>query len=149
MTVASGIEMSTYLAVTELYGRYSHAFDSGQAQACAELFTADATFTTYGRPPIIGRVALQEFFTHAAARSRGMRHFVSNIVLGPLPPDRVIGSAYVLALRVDGDTLRLASLGGYRDEFVCADGIWLIGSRYLTPAIPDVLSGAVVAQAQQ
>lgn len=132
------------MAVGELYGRYSHAFDSGEAQRCAELFTSDATFTTHGRAAIVGRPALVEFFATAAARSPGVRHFVSNVVLDGVAGDRVTGMAYVLVLRIDGDVLRLASIGTYRDEFVCDGGRWLISSRYFVPAIPDGLAGAVL-----
>lgn len=135
--------------VAELYARYSHAFDSGQVQVCAELFTADATFTTHGRSAIVGRDALREFFAAACARSSGMRHLVSNIVLDEVTPDTVQGSAYVLALRADGDTLRLATMGNYADEFVREDGRWLFRSRYFTPAIPAELSGAPLTGPQQ
>lgn len=139
---------STRLAITEVYARYTHAFDSAQAETCAELFTTDPTFTTHGGPSITGRAALTEFFGNAAARSPGMRLFVSNIVLDAVAADRVNDAADVMALRVDGDVLRLASMGNYRDEFACADGRWLIRSRYFRPAIPDGLSGAALAQPQ-
>jgi uncharacterized protein (TIGR02246 family) len=120
--------------VVELYGRYSQAFDSGQAQVCAELFTPDAVFTNHGKPPVVGRAALQEFFGQAATRSVGVRHFVSNIVLDEVAPERVRGSAYVLLIRADSGGLQFVTMGTYADEFVYTDGRWLIGSRYFTPA---------------
>jgi hypothetical protein len=120
--------------VAELYGRYSQAFDSGQAQVCAELFTLDAVFTNHGKEPVVGRAALQEFFGQAAARSVGVRHFVSNIVLDEMAPDRVRGSAYVLLIRAEGGALQLVTMGTYADEFVYLEGRWLIRSRYFTPA---------------
>jgi uncharacterized protein (TIGR02246 family) len=135
------------LAVTELHGRYAHAFDAARARECAELFTADAIFTTHGRSPINGRDALEEFFTQAATRSPGARHFVSNIVLEAVAPNRVDGSAYVVVLRITEDSVRLASLGVYRDEFVRTDGGWQIQSRHFLPAIPEALGGAVLAAA--
>lgn len=135
------------LVVTELYGRYAHAFDNARGHECAQLFTAEATFSTHGRSPINGRDALEEFFTQAATRSPGVRHFVSNIVLDVVGPDRIDGSAYVMVLRITDDSLRLASLGTYRDQFVRNDVGWLIQSRYFLPAIPEALSGAALVSA--
>lgn len=135
------------LAVLDLYGRYAHAFDHARADDCAELFTADATFTTRGRTPIAGRDALREFFTQASTRSPGARHFTSNIVLTSAGPDRLDGSAYVMVLRITDDSVRLASLGVYQDQFVRTDAGWLIQSRHFLPAIPDTLAGGVLVAA--
>jgi SnoaL-like domain len=135
------------LAVIELYGRYAHAFDHARARDCAELFTAEATFTTEGRTPITGRDALEEFFTEAATRSPGSRHFTSNIILDGAGPDRLYGSAYVLVLRVTDDSVLLASMGVYRDQFVRTDAGWLIQSRHFLPAIPSALAGAPLVSA--
>lgn len=135
------------LAVHELYGRYAQAFDDARAHECAELFTKNAIFMTQGRSPINGRDALEEFFAQAATRSPGARHFVSNIVLEGVGPDRVDGSAYVLVLRITHDSLRLASLGVYRDEFVRAGSGWQIQSRHFLPVIPEALAGAALASA--
>jgi len=132
-----------HLAVTELYGRYAHAFDGARARECAELFSTDGTFTVHGRSPINGRAALEEFFVKAA-QSPGSQHFVSNIVLDVVGPDRVDGSAYVVVLRVNEDSVRLASVGSYRDEFVRANGNWLIRSRYFRPVLPEALAGAAL-----
>lgn len=136
------------LAVIELYGRYAHAFDHGRAHDCAELFAAEASFTTEGRTPITGRGALEEFFTEATTRSPGSRHFTSNIILDAAGPDRLDGSAYVVVLRVTADNVLLASLGTYRDQFVRSAGGWLIQSRHFLPAISPTLAGAALVSAQ-
>lgn len=135
------------LAVTEIYARYAHAFDDARAHDCAALFVADGTFASQGRTPITGHEALEAFFTQATTRSPGARHFTSNIILDAVGPDRVDGSAYVMVLRITDDSVRLSSLGVYRDEFVRTDRGWLIQSRHFAPAIPEALAGAVLVGA--
>ncbi len=134
------------VAITELYARYSTSFDSGDVQGCSELFTADGTFTITGREPVTGREALTQFFRAAAERSAGIHHIVNNILVEKVSVDRARGGAHVLAVRVDGDTVRLAAVGRYRDEFVKVDGRWLVHTRCVESAVPDSLIGAVIVR---
>jgi ketosteroid isomerase-like protein len=132
------------LAITELYARYSTYFDSGDGQACSALFTDDGTFAVAGREPVTGRAALTQFFGVATERSAGIRHFVSNILVQQVSADRARGTAHVLALRVDGDTVRLAALGRYSDEFAKVGGDWLVHIRSVESDVPAELIGAAV-----
>jgi uncharacterized protein (TIGR02246 family) len=134
------------VAITELYARYSTSFDTGDVPGCIELFTEDGTFTVTGREPVAGTAALAQFFAAAAQRSAGTHHIVSNILVEKMSTDRARGSARVLALRVDGETVRLAALGRYRDEFAKVDGRWLIHTRCVDSGVPDSLVGAVVVR---
>ncbi|MDV2477575.1 nuclear transport factor 2 family protein [Rhodococcus zopfii] len=134
------------MGMTELYARYSTSFDTGDAPGCVELFTDDGTFTVTGREPVVGKEALAQFFGVATQRSAGTHHIVSNIMVEKVSTDRARGSAHVLALRVDGDTVRLAALGRYRDEFAKVDGRWLIHVRCVDSGVPDSLIGAVVVR---
>lgn len=146
MTVDEQLSTVDRLAIVELYGRYSQAFDGGQAHVCTDLFTADGVFSNKGRTEIVGGAALLEFFSAAAARSAGTRHVVSNIVLETLSPDRARGSAYVVVLRIDSAGLTLVTMGDYTDEFARVDGRWRIAKRLYAPAIPDGLAGVVLAR---
>jgi hypothetical protein len=148
MKIKEEITPSTQAAVNELYGRYCHTFDSGDAAGCGALFTPDATFTAHGGEPIVGRKALEEFFLAAAARSPGMRHHVVNVVLEREAYDEITGCAYVLGLRVAADGVHLATMGTYRDTFTFDGESWLIASRYYTPAIGADLAGALLATPQ-
>jgi len=129
-----------------LYARYSASFDSGDVQGCIELFSEGGTFTIIGREPVAGREALTQFFRVAAERSAGIHHIVSNILVEKVSVDRARGSAHVLAVRVEGDTVCLAALGRYRDEFIKVDGRWLLHARRVESAVPDSLVGAVIGQ---
>ena len=72
------------VSVYHLYGRQSHAIDSGDAEGWAETFTADGTFTspTYAAPAE-GRGELIRFAERFAAdclqRNQVLRHVVSTV----------------------------------------------------------------------
>lgn len=134
------------VAITELYARYSSAFDAGDAEGCVELFTEDGIFTVPGRESVVGRDALTQFFRAAVQRSSGTHHIVSNILVERVSTDRAEGTAHVLALRVDGETVRLAALGRYHDEFAKVDGHWLVHTRRVESRVPDSVIGAVIAR---
>ncbi len=144
--IERALPIEDQVAITELYGRYSTSFDGGDGAGCVELFTENGTFTMTGREPVAGRAALTQFFVAAAERSAGIHHTVSNILVEKVSVDRARGSAHVLAVRVDGDTVRLAALGRYRDEFVKVGGRWLVHTRCVESAVPDSLIGAVIVR---
>lgn len=143
--LASVLNAADYQAITALYARYSQSFDSADYRGCAELFSPDGTFSVPQRDPITGTANLLAFFQAATERSRGTTHFVANIALTPISPVTVHGTASVLALRVDGDTLRLAALGRYDDEFIATEAGWRIRLRSMNTAVPATLLGAVIA----
>jgi hypothetical protein len=128
--------------ITDLYARYSHAFDEGDGETVAGLFTVDGVFARAGADPVVGRESLAAFVN--AAAGRGMRHLVSDILVEPIDGG-ARGQAYVLALLAGGSELRLATFGRYDDEFTRTPDGWRFRERRFTPFVPAGLAGAVVA----
>lgn len=130
--------------ITDLYARYSHAFDEGQADELAALFTEDGVFAREGGDPVTGRDGLAALVRGAAERIPGMRHFVSNILV-EATESGARGRAYALALVVGETDVRLGTFGRYDDEFVRTPGGWRLRVRRFTPFLPTVLANAVLA----
>lgn len=118
--------------ITDLYARYSHAFDEGDGEAVAQLFTVDGEFARTDADPVVGRESLAAFVK--AAAGRGMRHVVSNILVEPTNSG-ARGQAYVLVLLVGGN--QPAAFGRYDDEFVHTPEGWRIRVRRFTPFVPN------------
>lgn len=138
-------------ALVDLYARYTHAFDEGDAEAVAALFTHDGEFVRAGAEPVRGREALAAMVRTAAARGAGTRHLVSGIAVDPDPaadgtdPVTARGMAYVQVVAVSPDALRLVALGRYRDRFVVDGGRWRLRTRAFEAFTAPALGGAVVA----
>lgn len=118
--------------IIDLYARYSYAFDEGDGEAVARLFTVDGKFDRAGTDPVVGRESLAAFVN--AAAGRGMRHIVSNILVEPTDSG-ARGQAYVLVLLVGGS--EPAAFGRYDDEFVHTPEGWRIRVRRFTPFVSD------------
>lgn len=136
--------------LTDVYARYTHAFDEGDADAVAALFTRDGEFVRRGADPVQGREALAAMVRAAAARGAGTRHLVSGVLVAPGPedatgPGTARGTAYVQVVAVGDDALRLIALGRYEDEFAVEDGAWRIRSRVFEAFTPAALGGAALA----
>ncbi|WP_433518209.1 nuclear transport factor 2 family protein [Nonomuraea sp. CA-143628] len=130
--------------ITDLYARYSHAFDEGRADEVAALFIEDGVFVREGAAPVVGRDGLAALVRAAAERAPGMRHVVSNVLV-EATENGATGQAYALALVVGGTDLRLATFGRYDDEFVPTPEGWRLRVRRFTPFVPEVLANAVLA----
>lgn len=130
--------------ITDLYARYSHAFDGGHADELAALFAEDGVFAREGGDPVVGRDGLAALVRGAAERTPGMRHLVSNILV-EATENGVRGRAYALALVVGETDVRLGAFGRYDDEFVHTPEGWRLRVRRFTPFLPATLANAVVA----
>jgi hypothetical protein len=149
------------LEIINLYGRYSAAFDSGDAPGWAGLFTEDGCFEIVAaQRRYTGRSELEAF---AGRRHQpGMLHFVSNITLDATD-EGTAGRAAVLVLRAQAAgtrvlelgeirdelaepaALRVLNIGAYDDAFVrTADG-WRFARRRFTSWLDPSLVDAVVA----
>lgn len=121
-------------SAADLYGRYAHLYDDGRADEFASLFTADALFTVVGREPVRGRTAIAEAARRGVATLPGVRHLISSVAIDTAPDGATAtGRAYVQAVQVDGDSVRLVTLGRYTDRLVLHDGRWLIADHRYEP----------------
>jgi uncharacterized protein (TIGR02246 family) len=118
------------LEIEQLYARYAHAFDGGDAEAFAAVFTADGRFTSGAAEPIVGREALAAFVRRRFAEAPGTSHHITNVLLEDAPEGGASGRAYglILGTATDG-RLQFRNAGLYVDELVREDGAWRIRSR--------------------
>jgi len=144
VTTTARLDTTARLELMDLYARYSRAFDDGDAESVARLFTEDGSFTREGAPPVRGRAALVEMARAAATRAPGNRHIVSGALVEP-SDGGATGTAYVLVLNVRADAVSLVAMGRYHDQFVLEDGSWRIRSRHFVPFTGPGLAGTVLA----
>ena len=127
--------------ILDAYGRYCHAFDSGDAQTAAALFAEDGRFAYVGSRDFAGREAIAALFERRHAGAPGIRHLVSGIVVEP-SPEGASGRAYVVVLRMGpGEPLRVITIGQYDDLWVRLAEGWRLKRRaytaWLDPALID------------
>jgi uncharacterized protein (TIGR02246 family) len=81
MTLAtSALATEDMLAIQQLYARYNHAIDSGEAAGWAACFTADGTFTSGASGSYAGTEQLAAFAQGFASRMKA-RHWTNNLLL--------------------------------------------------------------------
>jgi uncharacterized protein (TIGR02246 family) len=103
--------------IEDLYARYGYGFDEGDGAAWAAVFTPDGSFLRDGEPDLVGSEALSSFVEERAASAPHVTHHTTNILIEGTPGG-ARGKAYVIALRMDGGTMRLRNLGRYDAAFV-------------------------------
>lgn len=125
------------LEIIELIGRFSHAFDGGDVEAFARVFSENGIFNERigGKDFVRGRgqSELREYVQKEMAE-RGVnqpRHHVRNTVFFQVADNRVVTRTYMLATNVAGEG-RLAAVtatGIYEDEIVRTPEGWRILKR--------------------
>jgi uncharacterized protein (TIGR02246 family) len=128
------------LAIEELYARYCHAFDFGDGEAWAGLYTPDGSFVNEGVADFTGTENLAAFVVDRFEQVPGMRHITANIIIEE-DGDGARGTAYVYVIRLTDEELRLRNTGMYRDDFVRTGAGWRFAKRtfqsWLPPALVD------------
>jgi len=138
------LELADRVEIQDLYASYAHAFDTGDAATWADHFAPDGRFVYSDQAPIVGTVALREFFARRHAEAPGIRHFMASLVLD-VTADGVRGRIYALVLRLAGDgALRVRTIGGYEDDLVRGDRGWRFLERHYEPWLPDDLADAAL-----
>jgi uncharacterized protein (TIGR02246 family) len=143
MTGPGSFDVVDRLAIEDLYARYSHAYDAGDAEQVVALFTDDGEFMRAGAPPVRGRAALSEMVAASAARALRTRHLVMSVLITPeRDGDTATGTAFVQVVRPGGDSIQVLALGRYEDLFVREGRRWLIRSRRFTAfAVTSIVPG--------
>ncbi|GAB4323159.1 MAG: hypothetical protein Kow0010_04360 [Dehalococcoidia bacterium] len=118
------------LAIQQLYARYNHAIDSGNAEAWADCFTDDATFDAQPVGPLRGRDALIEFARNYSQNVRG-RHWTNNLLLEEAEGG-ARGTCYLILFRLGEGGATPWITGIYRDELTREDNGWRFTSRTMT-----------------
>ncbi|OZC61779.1 hypothetical protein CH306_09995 [Rhodococcus sp. 15-725-2-2b] len=131
-------DAATVAEIQLLYGRQSHAIDSGRATEWAETFTADGVFDSPSYPePEAGRDRLiafaQRFFDSASDANERRRHVITNIAVDLVSVDELAVDCYlqIMATPRGGET-RLVRFTSVRDRVVRVDDRWRIQHRTVT-----------------
>lgn len=123
------------LAVHQLYGRQSHAIDSGRAADWAATFTDDGEFHSPSYPaPAVGTAGLtafaERFHAESVASGEVLRHVVSTVEVVPAGPDALTSRAYLQVIGTSaGRPSRLHRLTTVVDDLVRTPGGWRIRRR--------------------
>lgn len=110
-----------YIDIQQLYARYNHLIDSGDAEGYAALFTPDGSFNTNK-----GHDGLVAFIKNRNAPN--LRHWNTNLVITPTP-DGARGSVYLMFLNVGTRPATVGNAGQYEDTLVKTPQGWRFRTR--------------------
>ncbi|WP_051033058.1 nuclear transport factor 2 family protein [Rhodococcus rhodochrous] len=127
------------VAVHQLYGRQSHAIDSGRAEDWASTFTVDGEFHSPSYPApargVAELVAFAERF-HADCRARGevLRHVLGTVEVRQSGPDTLHSRAYLQIVGTPtGGSVRLHRITVVEDDLARTAEGWRIRHRAVHP----------------
>lgn len=107
-------------AIRALIAAYALTLDTGDVDACVQLFTSDAEFLVYGRP-FVGHDGIRKMFRDAP---RGLH--LTGVSRVQLSDNTATAQSQVLFVRCGDLQLRPAL---YDDELVRDGGQWRFGRR--------------------
>ena len=110
-----------YIDIEQLYARYNHLIDSGDAEGYAALFTPDGSFNANK-----GHEALVSFIKNRNAPN--LRHWNTNLVISPAP-DGARGMVYLMFLNVAERPATVGNAGKYEDTLVKTPQGWRFKTR--------------------
>ncbi len=131
---ADPMSVQDYVEIQQLYSKYNHAIDSGNADAWADTFTPDGAFNNN-----VGREALKKFVTDTwVARMNGpstRQHWNTNLsITGDSKAAK--GSVYLMLVDFGTKPTSIASMGLYDDELVKTPQGWRFTKRQTKRAGP-------------
>ena len=133
--LASAAPLSTQdlVEIQQLYAKYNHAIDSGNAEEWADTFTPDGVFN--GR--FTGREALMGFIKTWKERMNGgnRRHWNSNLSIRGTS-EAATGAVYLMLMDVSTKPASIASTGMYADELVKTPAGWRFKNRVVKVDAP-------------
>jgi SnoaL-like domain len=134
-----GLSTEDVLEIQGLAARYTHAVDSGDADAFVACWTEEGVFNLVGLTTFEGHTALKGVATSAGSQP-GSRHVPSNLVIEG-DGDRATLKAYVHVLKLLGDppAYTITTAGTYNDTLVKEDGRWKFSNRNFTSDKPLTL----------
>lgn len=125
---AAALTTGDYLEIQQLYARYAHLIDTGDAEGWANTFTQDGVFNNSSR----GHDALAQF-VHDWRDKRGginMRHWYTNLVITPSAAGAT-GSIYMMLLDVSKAPPAPSASYVYDDALVKTPAGWRFKTRVL------------------
>ena len=118
------------LAIQQLYARYNHSIDSGQAEEWAACFTPEGAFSASSAGTFTGTEALAGFARGFAAQLKA-RHWTNNLLLDG-DGRTATGRCYLMLMRLQpGNPATVLATGLYEDQLTKTAGGWRFASRSL------------------
>ncbi len=117
----SNLTAQDHVEIQQLYARYNHAYDSGNAEAWASTFTGDGVFRN-----AVGYDALVAYARNAYKTWGAKRHWNANLLITP-SQDGAHGTCYLMI--VDSKTNAIVSSSGYDDQLVKTAQGWRFKKR--------------------
>ena len=123
----TGLSGTDYAEIHRLYAEYAYAFDSGNAEMYAAVFTPDGEFaTTMG--DLKGRTEIAALVEGRALRERPkILHVTTNVIINA-SAEGATGSAYLLALDL-AQSPAVTGGGVYEDVIVRTSEGWRFKKR--------------------
>ncbi len=131
------MDITDYLEIQNLLGRYGHLIDEQDWEAFGSLFTADATldYTAVRAPEVLHGV--DQILGYFRSADHPSAHHVTNVVVeevtGSAPPEVRVHSKFIVPFTRPGHVPTRWYGGDYVDTLVrTADG-WRFCSKVCTP----------------
>ena len=115
-----------------LVAAYADACDAQDLSQIESIVAADVVVSVPGMAWTGVDAVLGFFRDNWAASPYPSRHFISNIAMRRLEPDRVEATAYFLYVTSSGDDESKIGWGSYRDTYVRHDGRLLLQTKHIT-----------------
>lgn len=126
------------IAVYQLYGRQSHAIDSGNATGWAETFTEDGAFHSPSYPQSVERrkeliAFAEQFYANCQKTSEQLRHVITDISVRMSSPTTLSSRAYLQIVgTTPGKRPVVQRLTVINDDIQMTENGWRISNRYVT-----------------
>jgi hypothetical protein len=125
ISAQAALTQPDYTEIQQLYAKYAHTIDSGDAAGWARTFTVDGVFGNAK-----GTEKLEAFAKDFYQRFKGdARHWYSQLLIAPAP-EGAKGSCYFTLL--DVKTKATVASGIYQDTLVKTAGGWRFKERVAT-----------------
>ena len=136
---AKDLSTQDMIEIQQLYAKYNHAIDSGNAEAWANTFTEDGVFNTRfaGREQLMGFIKMWHERMGGATR----RHWNSNLVVTGTT-DGADGSVYLMLWDIGAKPQTIVSTGMYEDKLVKTKNGWRFKSRVVKGDTPPAAPAA-------
>jgi hypothetical protein len=127
--------------IQQLYARYNHAIDEGNADAWADTFTADGVFANNFK----GREALKGFIntwrTSPQMNGPARRHFSADLVISS-SAEGATGKVSAMLIDLSTQPVSIASYIVYNDVLVKTPQGWRFKSRAIVPQTAPAAAAA-------
>jgi ketosteroid isomerase-like protein len=115
-----------------LVAAYADACDAQDLSQLAASLAADVVVSVPGMTWTGTDAVLGFYRDNWSASPYPSRHFISNVAMHRLEPDRVEATAYFLYVTSSGDDESKIGWGSYRDTYVRHDGRLLLQTKHIT-----------------